>query len=252
LILGIVMGSFIVLAGLAMLLLKPTLHSHRHSHLDKLRAAHSESPTPDSSGLPVVGVSPSPGASPDVQVSASPSVSAAVAVASPTPAPAPSPTPSQTPTASPKPSPQPSAKPSPKPSASPQPIDPLNSGVGLKSAEIKEKVVVKATESIWVRYKVDDKETMEFPLRKGRILVLRARQSMVIQVSQPSDSEINHNGDGFKLAGTLDPVLRHNDPTFFFPRELAETIEDPFPGRSALSGKKVPSSPKASPDQSGN
>jgi hypothetical protein len=134
--------------------------------------------------------------------------------------------------------------PSPSPTSA---SDPLNSGLGLKPSETAQRLVVKAKESVWVRYRVDDKMVMQFPLRKDKVLVLRARQSIMLQIGSPEDVVISNNGGGYKLGNAAKHVQRQNDATFFYPPQLAEKIQEPFPGTKPLSTRTVPDSPAPQP-----
>jgi cytoskeletal protein RodZ len=250
-ILGIVMGSFIVLGGIAMIVLKPSLHHHHHSHADKLRSAHSPSPGPSElpSGVPiVVGGSPSP------------LVSGVAMLPSGTPSGAPSQTPVVVASASPQvvasvaPSPVPTvvsevdltAMPTPSPTSA---SDPLNSGLGLKPSETTHRLVIKAKNTVWVRYRVDNKIVMQFPLRQDKVLVLRARQGIVLQLGNPDDATLSYNGGGYKLGSAAHAAMRQNDATFFYPPQLAEKINEPFPGSKPVSARSVPAAvvPQPSP-----
>ncbi len=187
--------------------------------------------------------------------------------ASPSAKPSPKPSPTAKPT--PKPTPVPSAKPSAKPTSKPTPLaqpalpvppppvaaavdaaDPLNSGVNLKSAQTKYKAIFRAVDDVWVRYQVDGKGMMKFPLRKGRILVLRAEREIRFQTGQADQVTINLNGAGEKPVGQARGLVkRQGNATLIFPAESAEKIGDPFPGERALSAfppSNKPATPSAS------
>jgi hypothetical protein len=126
--------------------------------------------------------------------------------------------------------------------------DPLSSGITLKPGEIKHKVIVKALASVWVRYKVDRRPAMKFILRKDRILVLRARDAIRFQVSNPKGVTLNYNNHGSKLMrDSKNAVMRQETPTIYFPTELSETISEPFPGEKPLSKTSVPLPPAPTP-----
>lgn len=249
-ILGAVMGSFIVLGGIAMVVLKPSLHHHHHSHADKLRASHSPSAEPSElpSGMPVVAGSPLPG---PVLASATPSASPA-ALLSHAPAAVTAPTPVATPSASPA-----SVvaamsiavvPPSPSPTSA---SDPLNSGLGLKPSETNQRLVIKAKQPVWVRYRVDDKVVMQFPLKKDKVLVLRARQNIVLQLGNPQDAILSNNGGSYKLGSAAKAVVRQGDATYFYPAQLADKTDNPFPGSRSLSSRSVPAAPTPEPSPTG-
>jgi cytoskeletal protein RodZ len=232
-ILAIVMGSFIVLGGLLLIVLKPSLRHQKPSHADKLRVQASATPAP------VAAPSPTPAAT---QVAKAPP-----------PAPAVTPTPTPTPTrtvvaAAPPPTPAPVETPPPAPVAAATPApdaaaqgetngkpDPLNSGIDLFNKDIKQKVIFNALADVWVRYSVDEKPMMRFLLRKDKILVLRARKVIRFQASNPHAVQFNYNFSGNKLvADDKNLSVRQNTPTMIFPSQMAKTIEDPFPGENPL------------------
>jgi cytoskeleton protein RodZ len=261
-VLWIVMGSFVVAGGIAAVVVKKPGGQKHHgggalgTQGDKLRAAYDVPASPIPSPVTSVTSTPSP----------SHSAAAVAAVPSPSPSPRTSPTPTDEPSpvsspeadASPSPTPSPKGSPttppSPKPSPSAtngeleiNPEDPLNSGLKLKPAEIKERVVFKAAESAWVRYQCDNRPVTQFVFKEGKVLVLRARETIKFQVSPPKALTFNYNNSGYKpVVGNQDLVTRQSDATLFFPNELGENIEEPFPGKKPLSSGRVPS-PRATP-----
>lgn len=244
-VLWFVMGAFIVIGGVALFFLKPTLRHRKASHLERLSAAH---------------VSPSP------QVSQSPETRAVVASADPapsstsvlTPAPILSPTPVSTPTLSPTPAlngiqvaaptPTPTVTPpAPEVVPAPEKPDPLNSGAGLLPSEVKQKILVKALDDVWVRFRSDERPTMKFILRKDRILVVRARSIIRFQVSNLGGVALIHNGRKLTHEGGGDDAGRRVRYTWVFPQEMAEKVKDPFPGEKPLPATTPPSPRGASP-----
>ncbi|MBC7691879.1 MAG: helix-turn-helix domain-containing protein [Methylotenera sp.] len=223
-ILWAVMGTFIVLGTLVVLVFKPSMKHHRHGHMDQLREANptaSDLPVPVVSGVPVIS-STSPSGVP----------SAVVALPAPAPAPAPSAVPSAQPT------PKPSATPTPAPSASPAALtkpDPLNSGANFTPAQIKHKVVFKALEDVWVRYRVDGKPLMKFVLRKDRILVLRGQEDIKFQVSDPASISFKYNGSGTQVLNSSKNVTTHNsNASIAFPPQAVEKLEETFNSEAPL------------------
>ncbi|MBI3535214.1 MAG: helix-turn-helix domain-containing protein [Deltaproteobacteria bacterium] len=210
------MGSFVILGAVLILIFKPSFKHHKKSNLEKLKVIQikaSPAPTPSMSQVISSGiVTPSP-------------------VATPSPSPSPTPSPSHSP------SPMPSLKPSVRP-------DPLNSGADLNVADVKYKIIFKALSDIWVRFRVDEKPTMVFPIRKDRILVLKAKKLILFQASDPAHVSFNLNNKGHK---TLDleknTALFHDIKTLVVPLELSETIKEPFKG-SALLPKIPPPQPR--------
>jgi cytoskeletal protein RodZ len=225
-VLMIAVCSFIVVGGLAMIFLKPSLRHRHHSHIDKLRAAH------DTHGqnASLVLASPSP------LISASPvaqnRVTQPVSVQSPAPVVSPSPEATR-PVSAVIPEPQQQKTPA---TAGANPDDPLDSGLSLKTEEIHHKIIFKTLADIWVRYQVDDRPMRKFIVRKGKSLVLRANQSVQVQVSNPHAVSFNYNGKKSLLVSDSksQSLVRQGAATLFFPHELAEKIDKPFGDDKAL------------------
>lgn len=231
-ILWFVLGGFAVL-GLPMILYLKPLRHHHGSHLDKLRAAHNmDEPLVDASGAPALVATDGGVSAPAVNPSSTPvpkEVVATPVVEAPKPA---------NPTAV-------VADSSASQTAdSAADSDSLNSGVNLKPSEIKHKLVFKALDDVRVRYKVDDRPSMKFILRKDRVLVLRGKDQVRFQVSDPKSMKYNYNNQGFKLIdGDSNTAMRQNDATLVFPVQLKDSIQDPFPGDKSISATPVPRKP---------
>jgi hypothetical protein len=135
-------------------------------------------------------------------------------------------------------SPQPSETPALlKPTAS----DPLNSGHDLKNAEIRYKIIFKSLSDIWVRYQVDNRAPMKFIVRQGKVLVLRAKDSVRFQASDPGNIEFSFNGQPMTLlARAKSIVTRNGDLTLLFPFETLKTVEDLFPGEKPIKDRPIP------------
>jgi cytoskeleton protein RodZ len=265
-VLWIVVGAFMVFGAIGFVVLKPSLHHHHGSHLDKLKEANPEdSPVPsplasmDVVATPSTTPSASPSSSPEPQSSPTqkPAQTVATPVAPVAPiAPVPPPTPEAT-----KASPnkiendkieKPSTKTTPSPAPTPTALssasvekserpDTLNSGVNLKASEIKYKVVIKAGQDLWVRFQLDSRPKMKFILREGRTLVLRAQDQVRFQTSQSDAVSIRVNGGaGAPLAGNPNAVQKDSGLTLILPKEAVETIGEPFPGEKSLEGIAVP------------
>lgn len=74
------------------------------------------------------------------------------------------------------------------------------SGKDLLKDEIRVKVVVRALEDVWVKFKVDSKDKNRLVLRQGGVLVLYARDAAVFQVSTPSAVTVARSvGEPLKL-----------------------------------------------------
>ena len=229
--LWVAMGSFLVVGAIGYLVLKPNLKSHRHGHGDRLKAVASRSPVPE--------VSPSPGISPVPSSSPSPVGGAHLSAvteshASPSPGPSPEPTPSQKGVASPVPSPTP--VPSVSPSPKPEKTDKMNSGADIPSAEVKVKWLVRARERVVIRFRVDDKPVSEVWVAKGRLLVLRCRQRIVMQVSNPDVVGLSSAGKSVEQLSGSEPTFYQAKGTTYFSGkgQGLESIEKVFDGLPKL------------------
>lgn len=222
-----IMGSFVILGGIAIFVLKPSLRHHRPSHADRLRAVHvAASPKPSSAPVAVIA-SPQPpetsGQAPKPQISA-----------------APAPSPTRTPDVE---------------DENEERPDPLNSGLDLLPGKIRHKVIFKALADAWVRYRVDEKPMMKFMLRQDRILVLRGKDIIRFQVSNPKAMTFNAlNGKGAQpISAEKNLTTQRGTPTLIFPYHLTSTVQDPFPDEVPLPATPdpVPSpSPRVSPTPS--
>lgn len=222
--LWIIMGSFILIGGLSMLILKPSLKHNQKKHLETLVSLTPPklSPSPAVNALlanekiqfspvPIQTVSPKPIAS---------------QVPSPAPSVPPSVVPSSTPTSAPTaaPSPEPLSAPSPKP-------DPLNSGAALPPENIKYRLMVKAWADVWVRYQCDDRPLMKFILREGRLLALRGETKILLDVSNAKAVTYNFNrgpSTPMKLKRLVLPASAELSPEFSGDSALPST-PDPAP-----------------------
>jgi cytoskeleton protein RodZ len=253
-ILWIVMGVFVLFGGIGFVVLKPSLKKHRSSHLEKLREANPEPSEVAPSGTLALLASPLPSGSPTPSPSVSPSATVEV-IASPTPTEVKA---SSTPTpvavapvvSSTTVVPSPSPTPSPEASASvaEEKPDPLNSGKNLKPEEVKYKVVFKAGADVWVRYQIDSRPKMKFILREGRVLVLKSKDSVRFQTSDPGSITFRLNGGQSRvMEGDGNAAVKGHDLTLFFPKELIDSTQEVFPGERPIQGVSVPVSRTASP-----
>jgi cytoskeletal protein RodZ len=248
-ILLIAMCSFVVLGGIAMLFFKPSLRHHRSSHLDKLRATHHAEDSATSKG-----VGPSPLPSVLAEILATPSVVPSIVpipahtpVQIPPVVPVPTPTQSSAPevAATPK-----AAEEAPEPTATwaagGNSADPLDSGLELKHQEIRFKISMKIQSDIWVRYQVDGRPVRKFIIRQGRSLILRAKDTVKLQVSKPDSVLMKVNGQPPELFSKYKGiVIRNGDATVFFPNEISSQFEKPFGDVGPLS-RTVSASPERS------
>lgn len=230
LILSVVMGVMVVAGGIV-LAFRPNLRGRKHGHLEKLRASPAPESSPLASADAGASANPSPSASvaqaspptPSATVpSASPSRPAVVAVASPVPA-IPPPVASATP------------GPSPSPSASAAAADPLDSGKDYKLPDVKHKLTIKAIADIWVRYRVDDKPLRKFVMRKGAVLILRSKEKVVFQISNPRAATLSYNGTGARrVEETLGMKQIQETYTLAYPRQAADSLMETFQSEKPL------------------
>lgn len=251
-ILAMVLGVFVVLGAVAAVFFKPH-HHHHGSAMERLQMAHVK----PSAAAPLVSAATGPsGPGPETSLRAGGPSVAPASVSSPEA----SPSPSVEGHAPPAPA-EPAASPSPLASGSvegaggwppqaqpPDPGDPLNSGKTLSPGEIRHRLVVKCGNSVWIRYRVDGKPVMQFPLKKDKVLVLRARDFVVFQTSNPEDIKVSYNNEGYHpMQDDKNTVTRHNDATLFYPHQLAETVQEPFPHTDSLSQRPAPLSRSVQP-----
>jgi hypothetical protein len=113
--------------------------------------------------------------------------------------------------------------------------DPLQSGRNIPPREVKYKIVLRTQSDVWVRYRSDAKKLMKFALKKDKILVLRAKMSVYLQVSNPESITIQPSGKAetpfSAFSGAFD--FRGNS-TVVFPAEAMDKIEENFKAGSAL------------------
>jgi len=125
--------------------------------------------------------------------------------------------------------------------------DPMHKGDDLVPAQVKQKVVFRSKENIWVRYRVDDREPHQFMLLKDKQLVLKAERQIRFQVSNPKAIEMRYKTGSYQAVESANGLSQHNaTPTLVFPPQDAEKIGEPFPGMSALPSAPAPGASTAS------
>lgn len=230
-----VLTAFAIVGGISIIFLKPKLKRHHSSPVDQLRSAHGDK-NKNPLASPSVGVVGETPKLPQPHTTASAGMISATptpvpSAAAPTASPKAQATPTPTPKVTPSPSPTPVASASGGPSPSPAPVDPLNKGDQLKPAEVRHKVVIKAADDIYVRYTVDGKVTMLIVLRKDSLLMLKALNSIAVQVSDPERTYVKYRTADFVSLTQLPNVTQRNEMTTIIrPVELIEKTQDPFPG----------------------
>ena len=116
-------------------------------------------------------------------------------IATPTASPSATPAPSTTATPATTPSGTPTASPTPKP-------DPLRKGDELSLKEVKRRILFRALDDVWVRYQADQKAPMMFILRKGRQLVIKAKDQLHMETNHPAALEYKTRGYQYLPLGT--------------------------------------------------
>lgn len=255
--LAMAMGAFVVVLGVAAVFFKPHHHTHG-SAMERLQLAHAK-PSAEVPPVAPVALAADPAAA-DRPPVGRPGGSSSVAPASIT-SPASNPSPGSVSVAASEevaegPSPVPTLPTSPDVSPAgwpplPEPADPgdpLNSGKTLKAGEIRHRLVVKAGNSVWIRYRVDGKPVNQFPLKKDKVIVLRAKNLLVFQVARPEDVKISYNNEGYHpLTDEKNISMRQGDATLFYPHQLAEKIQEPFPNSEPLRLRSAPLSRSVEP-----
>ncbi len=107
--------------------------------------------------------------------------------------------------------------------------DPLSSGLDLLPDEVRQKIIVRVLEDVWVRFRVDGKPANRFVVRKDRILVLKAQERIRFQSSNPESIRITLGNGKTLLFKDLPGIsLQSGDPTLVVP-PLAPGETDPNP-----------------------
>lgn len=249
-----VMAGMLLFGGAVVFLFKPSLKRKHHAHMDKVKGATGSAEGESQENAEPVST-PSALSSPSPLASLVPSVEAVVTLPSSVPVTGPqeklSPvhTP-ETPFVAPDvplvlnpttPSPVPSAI----PSALPLPLstpagssddadlkadlkrDPLQTGTRYLTKDIKFRIILRTKANIWVRYQCDDKQVMKFALLKGRILVLRGKIGLWLQVSNPESATLQVNGGPEILfSETAGRVDYEGNSTLVWPLQDIETIKN--------------------------
>jgi cytoskeleton protein RodZ len=213
-VLWLTMSGFILLGALALVILKPSLKHRKSSQIDKLKAVHTV-PTPEASPT----IAPDTTNMPEIETPLPLPTEKPIA-AKPVHSPVPAPVPSKLPPVT--------SVEQPKGDANVGPAeDPLNSGLPLPKAEIKYKIIAKAITDVWVRFQCDDRPVTKFLMRKDKILVLRAKDKLKFQASNPNSMEYNYNNRGFRaLSQAKSAVTRQGIVSLFLPPELVDNKEE--------------------------
>jgi len=188
-----------VFALAVLLIFKPSNHKRKEKHkeysAETSESGESVEPqmSPDGKLLPVTSPSATPAAlpadlapilspnPPTTTAEATPTLTPAETTTKPSAAPSATPAPVVTPTQAATPTPAASASPSPSPS----PADKLHKGDALDPKEVKVRLTLQAQEDAVLRYRSDQLPNGSIILRKGRILVIKAKERILLE-SNPS------------------------------------------------------------------
>jgi cytoskeletal protein RodZ len=270
-----VMAGMLVFGGAVVFLFKPSLKRKHHGHVDKMKpgggvdsesgeegttpnpepsvnasAAPSASPTPNGSGTPAPFVTPVPTAAVAAVSAPSPTPTSIPSpeapfippkvplVLAPSPIPVATPIPTETPSPASTATPTPKTTPSPMASASPDDDlknDPLQSGRNYSAKEVRVKLVLRTKADLWVRYQCDDKQLIKFSLKKDKILVLRGKAAVYVQVSNPDSITIQAPGQSEVLFSQSPAQFDfHGNTSAAFPPQAREKMEEKFKIKSPL------------------
>lgn len=226
---GVMMG-FVVIGGVLILILKPTFHHKNPAQLEQLQVAHEQIKQKEealkSTGFVAQGPQlPDPAA---VIPQQQPATSTKAAPESAKPALPVSEPQNQTEEA--------------RGPTSEEDKDPMQKGDSLKPEEVREKVVLKALADTYVRYKVDGLEVKTMMLRAEKLLVLKGKEKVVFQVSNPKAIEIRPKGSAAYrgLAGFTDMFNINEQPTVIFPTSKKDESKNLLSDFKALPATEGP------------
>ncbi len=270
-----IMAGMLVLGGAVVFIFKPSLKRKHHSHVDKFKTnpgsgedeglenpnpkvLPTESPAVIAGAAPIPSSAPSPAASvvaqptPAVTPSAHPVVQHEAPfippkvplVLNPDPpvvaviTPKPIPTQTQAPVPAPVVSTAPSTVPAVAVVTTPEEdlkSDPLQTGTNYATKDINFRVVLKTKEDVWVRYQCDDKSLMKFSMKKDKVLVLRGKETIYFQTSNPdsitykrgsgSEQLVSQSSERFEFKGNV---------TLAWPKQAFDIIDKKFKIKSSL------------------
>ncbi len=259
-VLSATMTGILLLGALVVFVFKPSLKKRHSEHIEKIQASGSPIASPEGTAVagspspstpvpsaslapatvvakfvapktPLVLALPTPTAAPATPVPATPKPTAvASATAAPTSVPA-TPAPTAVAAASPAPSTAPASE---KP-------DELQSGLDYDLKDVKYKVIVRALTDVVVRYQCDEKKIMKFTLKADKILVLRGKNTIRFQVSNPDSVTVNASGAIFRpMSKAPGQLLLNSTATWVWPPQPVEKIDEKFKSGAELPKTKGP------------
>ncbi len=199
-------GSLAAIFAVAVLLVfKPENHKRKEKHKEFEEEVEETTLEPGLTPAPIGSPSPSPhgplisftGIPNAVNSSVNPMSQKPFVFSNPssTPAALASPTSTATPASTPAPSASPAASPSPSPTTKP---DPLNKGDSLTAEEVKLRITFQAKEDALVRFKSDDRTPGMIILRKGKSLVVKAKQRLLFETNHPENLQYRGSNGSMK------------------------------------------------------
>ena len=111
--------------------------------------------------------------------------------------------------------------------------DPLNKGDGLTAEETKLKILLTAKEDAWIRYRSDELPIGLLILRKGRTLIIRAKERLRFETRHPEHFLVKTRSvalsdlDRKKVELGTDASLQDYSGREFGLRELPEEVPPP-------------------------
>lgn len=234
-----VMAGMLIFGGAVVFLFKPALKRKQHAHVDKFKTNPSPEalpsevpsgspsplgvPSPTSTAVPVIIPSIIPSATPSLLPFVPPKTPLVLNPNPPEKAPSPSPIPVVIPSSVPL---EPKVVPSPEEDLK---KDPLQSGINYSPKEIRIRVILRARADIWVRYQCDGKQLMKFSLKKGKVLVLRGKETVYFQTSNPESVTFKRGaGPEMLLSESPQRFDYHGNSTLAWPAQPIEVIEEKF------------------------
>jgi hypothetical protein len=194
-------GSLAAIFAVAVLLVfKPENHKRKEKHKEFEEEVEETTLEPSLSPAPVGSPSPSPhgplisftGIPNAVNSSVNPMSQKPFVFSNPTSTPAATATPAPTVAAA-----MVTPVASPSPGLTPKP-DPLNKGDSLTPEEVKFKITFQAKEDVFVRFKSDDRTPGMIILRKGRSLVIKAKQRLLFETNHPENLQYRGGNGNMK------------------------------------------------------
>lgn len=222
------LASFILVGGITLYFLKPRIKLNRNPKIEEIKKEEeaqpvAAQPTPPTSSTPSeTSVQPAttPAVSPPVAAQTAPEKTAPAPVSAPTPPPTTTPPVVQEVAAD---------------ENKNKESDPLFTGRNLKPNEVKTKVLMKAKESVTIRYQVDKMRPMQFVLKKDLMIAFKAKERVIIQTTNASALLVKGAKSEYVPIETMqNRTKRASGTTWAYPSQAIENIGEPFSGLPPL------------------